>query len=45
MSIDEKYLPDQESCFLQSGKKFLAGRKLIYEEIRKYKKKERLGTK
>ena len=38
MSIDEKYLPDQENCFLQSGKKFLAGRKLMHVEMLKYKR-------
>ena len=39
MPIDKKYLPDQESYFLQSGKYFLvfkqAGRKLMRVEIRK----------
>ena len=39
MSIDEKYLPYQESYFLKSGKKLLvfkqAGRKLMHVEIRK----------
>ena len=37
MSIDEKYLPDQESFFLQSGKQLLvfkqAGRKIMHIEI------------
>ena len=37
MSIDEKYLPDQESYFLQSRKELLvfkqAGRKLMHVEI------------
>ena len=39
MSIDEKYLPNQESYFLQSGKQLLvfkqAGRKIMHVEIRK----------
>ena len=39
MSIDEKYLPDQESYFLQSEKQLLvfiqAGRKIMHVEIRK----------
>ena len=39
MSIDEKCLPDQESYFLQSGKKFLAGRKLMPVEMLKYKRR------
>ena len=42
MSIDVKYLPDQESYFLQSGKQLLmfkqADRKLMQVEIRKYKR-------
>ena len=39
MSIEEKYFPDQENCFLQSGKKFLAGRKLMHVEMLKYKRR------
>ena len=43
MSNDEKYLPDQESYFLQSGKELLAfkqvGRKIMHVEIRKYYKR------
>ena len=42
MSIDKKYLPNQENYFLQSGKQLLvftqAGRKLMHVEIPKYKK-------
>ena len=36
MSIDKKYLSDLDSCFVQSGKKFLAGRKLMHVKMCKY---------